>query len=151
MSYLINLDKQDLKWLQKALDKKDIRDFCNQIVVKQGFAYATNCHVIHKIKCNWDEQEGTYSREGIKIDADREHPLSKRDLFDTSFINECALTIMPNRLNVLQITTEVGLNKDYFDNAVDKTNKINIKLHENKDRVYISYDNREVIIMGMKL
>lgn len=150
MSYLINLDKQDLKWLQKALDKKDFREFCNQIVVKQGYAYATNGHVIHKIKCSWDEQEGTYSREGIKIDADREHPLSKRDLFDTPFNLECELSIIPNRLNVLSMG-EMGLSKQYFDNAVDKSNEISIKLHENKDRVYIQYDNREVIIMGMKL
>lgn len=150
MSYLINLSKSDIEWLQKALDKKDLRGFYNQIVVKQGYAYATNGHVIHKIKCRDDEQEGTYSREGIKIDADREHPLSKRNLFDTTFNLDCELRLLPNRLNVLSMG-EMGLNKQYFDNAVDKSNEISIKLHENKDRVYIHYDNREAIIMGMEI
>lgn len=151
MSYLINLDKTDLKWLQKALNKKDFRPYCNQILVKQGYAYATNGHVVHKIKCSEHEPQGIYSRDGIKIDEESVHPLHKKDFFDSPFNLECTLSIMPNRLNVLQISNEMGINRDYFNNAIDKTNNIDIKLHENKDRIFINYGNREAIIMGVRI
>lgn len=148
--HLLNIRKDDLNWLNKALNKKDLREYRKTILVKDGYAYATNGHVIHKVKCAADEQNGVYSKDGTKIDTQDDHPLLE-DMFNSSFTLDCTLSVIPESLGVLKVVEGVGLNTLYFDNAVAKASKITIKLHENKDRVYIHYDNREVIIMGTRL
>lgn len=151
--YMINLPKNDIKWLDKALDKKDVRTYCNQILVHKGFAYATNGYVIHKAKCAEDEQEGLYTREGTKLDDSQfnGHPLTRRDMF-TNFNHEMALILNPNRLDVLD-TSEIGfgVSLQYFTNAIDKCKKVNLLVHDSGDKLLLQYENREAIIMFMKI
>lgn len=152
--YMINLDKKDLKWLQKALNKKDIRWFCNQILVKDGFAYATNGHVLHKIKCSEGELNGYYDFNGVKLENnDQLHPLEKNSdrMFEGFIDHNIVLNIMFGRLDCLQLNSSIGINKTYFENVIDKTNEIAIRTNEDRDRINIQYSNRECIIMGMRL
>ena len=149
--YMINLGKQDLRWLQKAFNKKDFRDWIKNILVVNGYAYATNGHVIHKLKCAEEEISGSYDFNGIKIDDDLKLQDKISKMFN-GFNDECGpLTLMFDRLNTLKLNDNLGIDLKYFNNATDKADNIVVKLHDNKDRIYLHYENREAIIMCVNL
>lgn len=151
---MIDLDKKDLKWLQKALSKKDPRAYLSQIIVKDGYAYATNGHVLHRVlmehrasgvqKYNYDGQ--------FIVDDESIHPLEKIDLFDIYWYTGCSLSLMPTKLDVLKLSgAQIGINKKYFDNTIDKVNNITLQSNEEQNKILIKYDNRAAIIMGVRL
>lgn len=142
--YLINLDKKDLKWLQKGLNKKDIREIAKHILVKDGYAYATNGHVIHRISVELNEINGIYDYNGIKIDSDIKHPLEHRDL-TTGHHDVCSLSIDNSQLDYLILDEEYCVNKKYFNNAVDNATEIDMLRKDSSIR--IDYANRLAIIM----
>lgn len=147
--YLINLPKQDLKWLQKALNKKDFREFCKTILVKNGHAYATNGHVMFKVETT-EEQDGTYSFEGIKIE-DIRHPLNNKDISEGIDNEVLSLKLMLYNLDVLELNDKIGINKSYFEAATDKSKQVNVCQDIEGTRIKLSYSNRTAVIMGMKL
>lgn len=149
---MIDLDKSDLKWLQKALNKKDVRWFCNCILVKDGYAWATNGHVLHKVTCNG--QEGKYARDGI-LDGklvDNVHPLEKNwERLVSGFPNVAELSVMTGKLGTLKLSETIGINAKYFYDAVDGASAIALSCDEDKTKVKLEYSNRQAVIMGVKL
>ena len=144
--YILNLDKKDLRWLQTALNKKDCREWSKQILVKGGYALATNGHVLHKIKISLDEIEGTYNYQGIKIE-DSKHPLDNKDLM-SDYADPASLSIDSSDLNCLILDSEIGIDRTYFNNAIHGAKEITMLRKSNS--IKISYDNREVLIMGIR-
>jgi hypothetical protein len=149
--YLINLPSHDLKWLQKALNKKDIRNFCNQILVKNGEAYATNGHVLHRVE-TVEDQDGLYSREGIKLDEESRHPLRNNSYkLLNGYRDVVTLFINRKSLGTLKLSDHTGINHSYFNNAVDKATDIELLSKEDYTSIRIDYGNRTAIIMCCKI
>lgn len=149
MLQILDLPKNDFKWLQKALDKKDFRECLKQIVVKDGYALATNGHVCFKVKC--EDVEGTYDWDGNKVENPGNHPLQNRDMFK-GFDTQAVLEVIPRQTNTYRLQgLDIGVNKGYFDCAIDKAKFITLKLAESEDRVLVEYGNRNAVIMGCKL
>lgn len=147
--YLINLPKNDLKWLQKGLNKKDFREQCKTILVKNGYAYATNGHVMFKVETT-EDLDGTYSFEGIKIE-DIKHPLDNRDVSEGIDIEVSSLRLMTYNLNVLELNDKIGIDKSYFETAIDKSKQVDICRDVEGTKIKLRYSNRVAVIMGMKL
>jgi hypothetical protein len=149
--YLIKLPKDDLKWLQKALNKKDVRTFCNQILVKNGLAYATNGHVIHRVATT-EDQEGLYTREGIKIEEELRHPLvNNSDKVLQGYDYPTVLVLMSGCLGTLKLSGTIGINHIYFNNAVDRAKEIELLTNEYGVAIRVDYNNRTAVIMGCKI
>lgn len=153
--YLINLPKIDLKWLQKALNKKDHREFCSLILVNNGKAYATNGCVLHIVD-TLEDQEGLYTFDGIKTNVDIAHPLVKNTQRLLNNIDrDCELSLIPTNLRVYKLSDVIGVNRKYFENAVSVAGSVSIKTDLDKQKILISYimgnTTRVALIMGYKL
>lgn len=150
--YLINLPNSDLKWLRKALNKKDVRDFCRLILVKNGYAYATNGYVAYRIE-TVEDQDGLYTFEGIKIDDDVRHPLannSQKIFNDGDYHETATLTFINRNISMLKINEYYTVNTKYLYNTLDKTNNAVILQDNEGTRLSIEYDNRWAIIMSAR-
>lgn len=148
--YVINLARQDLKWLQKGLNKKDPRSFTKYILVKDGLAYASNGHVLHAVKLNEDSQEGLYSYDGVKVEDDFIHPLMRQDLITKGYTKTVSLHLNSNNLDILSSDIGIGINRAYFDNATDKATQIKVTCKNDQQSIRIDYLNRFAIIMGVR-
>ena len=143
---IIDLDKKDLLWLQKALNKKGYRPFETQILAKDGIVYATNGHVLHILSSD-KVTNGKYNFKGELIIGDESiHPLENNpSRLIEGHINECSLSVSTDNLNQFNLDDNRAVSKEYFYNAVDKANNIELKLKENG--VLVSYENRKAVIM----
>lgn len=149
--YSITMSKQDLKWLQSALVKKDMREWSKQILVKNGKAYATNGHVMHVID-TIEDQDGIYNYDGIKIEDNGAHPLRNGDTKLTENVNrQCELTIIPNKLNTFKLNANIGIYAQFFYNAVKVNSECEIYTCSEGLKILVKQGNRYALIMGCKL
>lgn len=147
--YKANINNSDLKWLTKALaSKKDIREFTHMIYINKGFAYATNGHSLYRLELNCNEQDGLYDKNGIKVETELKYPSVER-VINKDRDRPVNLSIIPSNLSILKTNIEgMGVNTQYFNNAVDTNNEINLTSDDSS--LAIQYNNRLAIIMFCK-